>query len=279
MAVSVLYLMAVQWIGLGPGADLVALALALVVALATNVGIVGVNQVTDVEIDRINKPWLPLAAGTLSLASGRWLVAGAAVLALALGMVAGPWMLAAAAVGLLVGAAYSLPPLRLKRSHVLAAASITSVRALVVNLFVFAHFQQVLGDPGPIPRHVWVLTGVVVGLTMAIAWFKDLPDMEGDAAHDVSTLALVLGPPRVLAIGLAVLATCDLVVVAVALAGMAGVSVPVVVAGHLVMVAVLGTMGWRVDLADPDSVRRFYRGIWRLFVAEYVLFGIAALLA
>ena len=31
-----------------------------------NIAIVGVNQITDVGIDRVNKPWLPIAAGDLS---------------------------------------------------------------------------------------------------------------------------------------------------------------------------------------------------------------------
>src|SRR6185436_15194218 len=38
----------------------------LIAALACNVFIVGINQVADVELDKINKPYLPLAAGTLS---------------------------------------------------------------------------------------------------------------------------------------------------------------------------------------------------------------------
>ena len=43
----------------------------LVAALTVNIAIVGVNQITDVEIDRINKPWLPIAAGDLSLGAAR----------------------------------------------------------------------------------------------------------------------------------------------------------------------------------------------------------------
>jgi len=39
------------------------LAATLLVGLMVNIAIVGVNQITDVEIDRINKPWLPIAAG------------------------------------------------------------------------------------------------------------------------------------------------------------------------------------------------------------------------
>lgn len=279
VAVAVLYVCAVAWVGVGAATHVGDFVLALVVGLATNVFIVGVNQLTDVDIDRINKPWLPLAAGTMSWTTGRALVVGSGVVAVVGGAIAGRWMLAAAVIGLLVGTAYSVPPLRLKRSHLLAAASITSVRALVVNVFVYLHFQQVLGGGGGLPRHVQVLTAMVLGLTVAIAWFKDLPDAEGDAAHGIATLPIVLGPSRVLAIGLAVLAACYLAVVAIGARGLVGVSDPWFVVGHLVLLAALGVMASRVDLADHGSIQRFYHGIWLLFVAEYLVVGAAVLAA
>ena len=42
------------------------LLLSLSSALACNVYITGLNQWSDVEVDRINKPWLPIPAGLLS---------------------------------------------------------------------------------------------------------------------------------------------------------------------------------------------------------------------
>lgn len=51
-----------------------ALLQALVPALLMNICIVGLNQLYDVEIDRVNKPYLPLASGELSVQQGRWIV-------------------------------------------------------------------------------------------------------------------------------------------------------------------------------------------------------------
>lgn len=51
-----------------------ALLQALVPALLMNICIVGLNQLYDVEIDRVNKPYLPLASGELSKQQGRWIV-------------------------------------------------------------------------------------------------------------------------------------------------------------------------------------------------------------
>ena len=47
---------------------------AMVPALLMNICIVGLNQIFDVPIDRINKPYLPLASGEFSMRTGQSLV-------------------------------------------------------------------------------------------------------------------------------------------------------------------------------------------------------------
>src|SRR5690349_13703154 len=77
----------------------------LLAAWCVNVFIVGVNQLEDVEIDRVNKPFLPIAAGDLSLAAGRRIVIVCAVVPLALAVTQGIAELVAVAVGLAIGTA------------------------------------------------------------------------------------------------------------------------------------------------------------------------------
>lgn len=47
-----------------------ALCAALAAALLANVSIVGLNQCFDVELDRVNKPYLPLASGEWTMQTG-----------------------------------------------------------------------------------------------------------------------------------------------------------------------------------------------------------------
>jgi len=279
LATVVLWAMALALLDVGVLDGLPTLVVTLVAALATNVFIVGINQMTDVEIDRINKPDLPVAAGDLSVSAGWSLVGGAAVLAVVLAAFSGPYLLAAIVVGLLVGAAYSLPPVRLKRFHLGAAAAITSVRAVVVNLLLFAHFTDVLGNGPSVPRYVWALTGMVLGLTIAIAWFKDVPDMVGDARHGIATLVLRLGVRRVLALGLGILVACYVSIVAAGIVGLDGVNGPALAVGHVGLLGATVAITRRIHLSDPSTLVVFYRDIWRLFFAEYLVFGAAALLA
>ena len=118
---------AVELAGVALGDGLADLALAVLAGAAVNVYIVGLNQCEDVEIDRINKPWLPIPAGRLSLRAAWQLVIGCGVLAVCLAVTQGWVEMAAVAAALAIGTAYSSPPLRLKRFPAAAAASISVV--------------------------------------------------------------------------------------------------------------------------------------------------------
>lgn len=251
----------------------------LIGALATNVYIVGINQVTDLEIDRINKPWLPLASGALTLRAGRRIVWGCAVVALVVGVAAGPWASAAFAVGLTVGSAYSLPPLRLKRFALWAALSIAAVRGLAVNVLLFWHFLALVGVDPQVPPMLLLLTGVVLALSLAIAWFKDIPDMDGDRHFAVRTLTLRLGPRRVLRLGVVVLELTYLAVITAAVVGVTGLHSALLIVAHAAAAVVLVVAALRVDVERRAAIARFYLLVWVLFYAEYLVFPAAGLAA
>lgn len=100
---------------------LTSLLAALVPSLFMNLFITGLNQVTDVDIDKINKPYLPLASGSLSFNTGVGLVLGSLALAL-FNVRSMAWPLQYTLMGsALLGTLYSLPPFRLKRFPLLAA--------------------------------------------------------------------------------------------------------------------------------------------------------------
>ena len=54
-------------------------------ALAMNITIVGLNQLYDIEIDKVNKPYLPLASGEFSVFTGQVIVVASALISLAIG--------------------------------------------------------------------------------------------------------------------------------------------------------------------------------------------------
>ncbi|MEM1253850.1 MAG: homogentisate phytyltransferase [Cyanobacteria bacterium P01_H01_bin.21] len=262
----------------------VAIVAALVPSLCANVYIVGLNQLTDIAIDRINKPHLPLASGAFSVAMGRKVVTVLGSLAIMLAAVQGPILLATVGLSMAIGTVYSLPPLRLKRFPFWAALCIFGVRGVVVNLGFFTHFRYWLNSQTfawtVILPEVWALTMFVVVFSVAIALFKDIPDLEGDRQFQVRTLTVRLGPSFVFRLSLWVLTLCYGLLIGLTLAG----ALPSVQPAFLLVThtGLLGLMWWmsrRVDLQEKAQIKRFYQFIWRLFYLEYVLFPLACVLA
>jgi homogentisate phytyltransferase/homogentisate geranylgeranyltransferase len=246
------------------------LACTLVAGWCVNVFIVGVNQITDVDIDRVNKPYLPIASGELSMAAARRIVAACAAVPVAMALTQGALETGAVIAGLAVGAVYSLPPLRLKRFPLLASLCITGVRAVVVNLGVALHFTG-----GGVPAGVWALTLFVVPFAFAIAVLKDVPDLEGDTRYRITTFTVRLGGRRVLHMGLAALAVAYLGMAILGPLLLDGAQ-PVVLAGtQLAVLAVLLRAGFAADPADAEGFTHFYMTVWKAFFLEYVLVPLA----
>ncbi len=260
--------------GVAVGDGLGDLALTLLAGAAVNLYIVGLNQCEDVEIDRINKPELPIAAGRLGLRTAWWIVVACALLALGMALSQGWVETVAVGSALAIGTAYSSPPLRLKRYPALAAASISVVRALVVNLGVYLHFASSLGGrPGlsALPDAIVALTLFVLPFSFAIAVLKDVPDAEGDRRYRIGTFTVRLGADAAFRMGMAALVAGYL---GMAVAGpllVDDASPWVLAVGHLACLAVLLVLAARADPNDPAGFTRFYMRVWALFFFEYLL--------
>lgn len=116
---------------------LVALAYAAVPSLLMNLYITGLNQITDVEIDKINKPNLPIAKGDLKKSTAIGVVLAALVVSLIMSVCNPVFSTSGLQVALwgsfVLGTVYSLPPFRLKRHPLLAAFCIVAVRGTIIN--------------------------------------------------------------------------------------------------------------------------------------------------
>lgn len=252
---------------------------AWIACLCGNVYIVGLNQLEDVEIDKINKPHLPLASGEFSRRTGQLIVAFAGILALIVAWLTGPFLLGMVAISLAIGTAYSLPPIRLKQFPFWAALCIFSVRGTIVNLGLYLHYSWVLKQGQSIPIVVWVLTVFILVFTFAIAIFKDIPDMEGDRLYNISTFTIQLGSQAVFNLALWVITVCYLGMILVGVLNVPAVNPIFLVITHLVLLVLMWLRSIGVDLQDKGAIAQFYQFIWKLFFIEYLIFPIACLLA
>ena len=107
--------------------DLVFGALSLLVALACNLFITGLNQIYDVDIDKINKPNLPLVTRELSSANAKKIVLLSLISSLSVAFYLSTYYGSLIALIALLGWTYSAPPIRFKRYHFWAALSTLGV--------------------------------------------------------------------------------------------------------------------------------------------------------
>lgn len=254
--------------------SLLSLVLALLACLCGNIYIVGLNQLEDVAIDQVNKPHLPLAAGNLSRRQAIAIVIATGVAAVSLAASQGLALFATVGLSLLIGTAYSLPPIRLKRFPILAALCIFTVRGVIVNLGLYWHFVG-----RAIPPQLWALTLFVVGFTVAIALFKDIPDAAGDRQYQINTFTLRIGQQSVFSLAIGLLIACYLGMVGVGIVGLPGVHRPLLIAVHLLGAITLWVRSRRVDLQSQSAISQCYQFIWKLFYLEYLLFPLICLLA
>ena len=252
--------------------------------LCGNVYIVGLNQVEDIAIDRINKPELPIASGEFTKGHAQRLVGLSGVVAIALALGAqNIYLLLTIGLSLIIGTAYSLPPMRLKRFPFWASVCILVVRGAIVNLGLYLYFATQLGLGTGVPAKVWALTLFVLVFSFVIAIFKDIPDLEGDRQFNISTYTLQLGRKKVFSLARWVLTVCygGLILAAPFLPGVQPLFL--MVAQGIGMLC-FWWLSRRVDL-DPSATRKdisypdFYQFIWKLFFAEYLIFPLACWLA
>lgn len=265
---------------------------ALVPALLINVYITGLNQIFDIQIDKQNKPDLPLASGRLSVPVAWCVVAFslalAGFLACSYPSESGGWMLQLPLIcSALLGTAYSAPPLRLKRFPFLAAFCIVVVRGVVVNLGFYHYVLNAMGLAAQASNFRSCLAaGFFAVFGLVIALLKDVPDVLGDKAANIRSLTVRLGPEQAFAMAVGIL-KCHFAVTSCAFAftcasAIISVAHPRVALarGALAAIALLSCKlvkkkQDRVDPQNPRNVSAFYMFVWNLFYVSYLLLPLA----
>ncbi len=247
------------------------LLLSLVSAWACNVYITGLNQWSDVEVDRINKPWLPIAAGLLSRDQALRIVIICGVIALLTAAVFSVWFVGLILLIMAIGTAYSLPPLKFKRNHLLAAACISVVRGLLVNIGFYLHFHYELTGQWGLNPSIWPLAVFVFAFSLGIAWFKDIPDTLGDAEYQFGTLAVRSGRQRAFVAGVIVVSVAYLYVILAAWWGYLP-SPNFYIVTHALALLLFWFQARQLRVGDDQQVKRFYMFFWGLFFLEYLLY-------
>ncbi|KAH9685566.1 hypothetical protein KPL70_014006 [Citrus sinensis] len=198
----------------------------IVPTLLMNTFLTALNQICDVEIDKINKPYLPLASGDLSRGTAMAICIGSAILSFTLAIMAGsPPLLWIQILGFLSGCAYSLP---MEVTHIYGSTLSRDYDGIDSITFLHAH-----------------------------------ADVEGDKKFGMNTLCVVLGKEKVLPLCVNMMLVgygCALV------AGASSsfmINKLVTIIGHSILALILWIQSKKVDLDNFESTFAFCMLTWK----------------
>jgi len=244
--------------------------------LCGNGYIVGINQIYDVDIDVINKPFLPIAAKELSIRKAWVLITAMAVMGTFLAArLFGPLIGSLYAFGLFLGTIYSVPPLRLKKSAIAAALIICTVRGFLLNFGVYYATRAMLGVPFGWSYPTIFITCFCSVYALVIAVTKDLPDVQGDLQNNIDTFATRYGVGTVSRAATAALLMNYGAALAWILSPAGSAFHPrrlLLAHGLLAILLARGARRLHATGYSQDGLQAYYRLIWALFYSEYFLF-------
>lgn len=163
-------------------------------AAVLNAGNNALNQIYDLDIDRVNKPKRPIPTGRISIAGAWWFSVVTYALALVLAWLVAPggrhecfWLVAVAVVCTLL---YSVPPFRTKRLGIWANVTIAIPRGVLLKVAGWSSVKTIAGIE---PWYIGAIFGLfLLGATTT----KDFADMEGDRRGGCRTLPIQYGVRR-----------------------------------------------------------------------------------
>jgi 4-hydroxybenzoate polyprenyltransferase len=166
----------------------------LVMAAVLNAASNALNQIYDLEIDRVNKPKRPLPSGRLTLREAWIFTVVTYAVALVLAWLVAPggrrecfWIVVIATA---ITVLYSVPPFRTKRLDIWANVTIAIPRGVLLKVAGWSAVKTIVGvEP-------WFI-GAIFGLfLLGASTTKDFADMEGDARGGCRTLPIIYGVRR-----------------------------------------------------------------------------------
>ena len=169
--------------------NLLNVGLGLSTLFLTHIYGMGLNQIYDLKIDRINKSYLPLANREISLRQAYFVILCSAFLSLFVSLLVSPYLLALNLVSIVILHLYSAPPFRLKNHWLGALLSIALTRSIVGCLGLSLFFSDKLFIKTELL--FFVIFSFLYSSLIAIA--KDIPDLIGDQQYGINSLIQKLG--------------------------------------------------------------------------------------
>jgi len=246
----------------------------MVALLLGNAFIVGINQIFDVKIDKMNKPFLPVASGEMSEGFAWSVVLGCGIFGPLIVYKFFPFLLFKLyMVGWGLGAIYSVPPIRTKQNALAAGLTIATVRGFLLNFGVYYAVKDAVGAAFSWSPKVSFIARFMTMFATVIAVTKDLPDTEGDKAYNIETFATKIGVSRI-AKGATLFLVLNYIhaILTGLLSPMGTFNLIPMIGGHTALAVALLMRFRDLDADSVPSIKKYYKNIWDLFYLEYGLY-------
>ncbi|HEX3679630.1 MAG TPA: UbiA family prenyltransferase [Galbitalea sp.] len=222
------------------------MAIGTVMAAVLNAASNVLNQVCDLEIDRINKPERVLPAGDLTVRQALRFSVALYVVAVALSVLVGRVCAAIVLVTALATWAYSAPPFRLKRFLFVANFTVAVPRGMLLKVAGWSAVGSILS------KELWFIATIFGVFVFGAVSTKDFSDVEGDRLHGCLTLPIRYGN-RTAALLIAPFFFAPSLLIGAGLALHCLGGSPRVLAGLAALLAVWGAYVVRLMLAQQEA--------------------------
>jgi chlorophyll synthase len=225
------------------------------------------NDWCDRHVDAINEPDRPIPSGRIPGSWGLWIAVAMSVLSLMVGAMLGFWGFIATVVGVLAAWAYSVEPIRLKRSGWWGPGLV----GLSYETLPWITGAVVLSAGAPDWRIV--LIAVLYGLgAHGIMTLNDFKALEGDRQMGVNSLPVTLGPKMAATVACWIMAIPQVVVIFLLVQWDRPVQ-------GLIIAGLLLAQFWAMSvmMRDPKGKAPWYNGTGVLFYISGMMVAAVAL--
>ncbi|MDG1408106.1 MAG: chlorophyll synthase ChlG [Octadecabacter sp.] len=225
------------------------------------------NDWCDRHVDAINEPDRPIPSGRIPGSWGLWIAVAMSVLSLMVGAMLGFWGFIATVVGVLAAWAYSVEPIRLKRSGWWGPGLV----GLSYETLPWITGAVVLSADAPDWRIV--LIAVLYGIgAHGIMTLNDFKALEGDRQMGVNSLPVTLGPKMAATVACWIMAIPQVVVIFLLVQWDRPVQ-------GLIIAGLLLAQFWAMSvmMRDPKGKAPWYNGTGVLFYISGMMVAAVAL--
>jgi len=171
----------------GTGRVILNIFLGACMAAFLNAASNAINQVYDLDLDRVNKPERMIPSGRMSVGEAKWLAGVLYLVSLGFALAVNLQCFTIAAVAAALTIVYSVPPMRTKRWGLAANLTIAVPRGLLLKVCGWSTAKDIWHAES------WYIGSIFFLFLLGAASTKDFADMEGDEKGGCITLPIKYG--------------------------------------------------------------------------------------